>query len=194
MRRRLSALLALGLCSCVHAYAMPRSDEPHAIVKLRMVYHVQEGPQRTQFASLNDLAVPVAMPSAMIDSSVTPLLVRLEHTHWVVGASYFHTEQRQVQETYYENETYSCSEYNYTTHRTEMRTCTRSVARTRTVTRTVTVTDGACNAEAVHTPGLNDIYLLQFSYFGSGHCELSCYRQIPGMNDTFSLLPCSQTQ
>lgn len=194
VRGGLSSLLIAALTSCVHAYQLPRENEPHAVVKFRIALHAAEGPQRAVSVSVNDEIVHVTGPVSHRGTSMSSVLVRPEATHWNAGVSFSHTEERQVQETYYVNETTTCTEYDYTTHSMQTRSCTRSVARQRTVTRTVTVVDGACTDEVFHSPAVNDLYLLQFDYFASGHCNLSCYRQIPGMNDTFTLLPCSQTQ
>lgn len=170
-----AATLAGG---CVRAYREPPPSEPHAIVRVRVVRHRWAGPLLDEAVRLNGYGI--AMPPAGPHPSVRALRVRPEPTAWRFGTTFYHTEMRTRLETV--QESYSCGTYN------NPRTCTRS--RTQTVTRTVNVTDAACRAQVAHTPIAGAAYLLQYEFYDHERCTVRCYRQLPGADGSFQLLPC----
>jgi hypothetical protein len=112
-----------------------------------------------------------------------------------VRSEFFHTETRQVHEsyqephTYYESESYDCSS-GFGTNKS-YRTCTRSVSRTRYetrwrwVTRAVQVTDGSCASALRFAPQNQHVYLLQYTYSAPGVCALTCFEQIGAADGSF---------
>jgi hypothetical protein len=112
-------------------------------------------------------------------------------------SSFSHTELRQVQETYYQQEPYYTTETYNCGMGGSYRTCTRSVtryrsvARQRWVTKNVSVLDSSCTSERSVLPREGGVYLLELAYRASGVCTLSCYEQIPLPGGEFKNQPCA---
>jgi len=121
---------------------------------------------------------------------------------WPIQASYsfasdfFHTEMRQVNETYYEqvssleSESYNCGSAGSYQTCTRMVTRYHSEPRQRLVTKQVEVSDGACETSTRFSAMANHVYLLQYTYQDANACALACFEQVPQGDGTFQNRPC----
>lgn len=182
-----SALLLVALAGCMVPYTPAAPDEPHAIVKLRRVYNDQPGPNLHEVVTINGEYAALertAEPDAAAHTQV--VLVHPVDAQWEFSGTFFHYETRHVQESYTSYESYTTSESyscgSYQSPRTCSRTVTRSrpVTKYRSVSKSVPVTDDACRDGFVLRPEVGHVYLFQFTYQGSGICELTCFEQEQG--------------
>lgn len=204
--------LAWLLVGCVKRYEFPGPDQPHALVKIRRVYHMVSGTTLDEVVTVNGYQVTQRqVASALASPAHQVQRVHPEPGQWQVAAAFHHSEMRSFQERYTENiprqemehrmesESYSCgSSYGSSAPRT----CTRMVSRSRLVTKyrqetkyrwvikPVRVEDGACAAAFSYTPRPNEIYLLQFTFVAAGNCSLTCKRQTRDPAGREQLLPC----
>jgi len=206
--KRASGRIALGcllLNACVPPYEPPRSDQPHAIVKLRRTYETTAGTSLAEAVDIDDhSALRESTNSAVAKAPRTAAI--LAHPipgTFSVRSEFSHNELRTVQESYqephtnYETETYSCGSGSGTT--ATYRSCSRSVSRTtyetrwRTVTKTVQVSDGECSHAVRFAPQDRHVYLLQYTYQAPSACALSCFEQIQNADGTFQDQVCPPT-
>lgn len=205
-----TTLALLALCGCgAHVYAPPRGDQPHAVVKIRRAYLTGGG---TGLHEIGDLltddedstgrALQITVDSSLASSPrVDGLLVHPQPFQLTLQSEFFHTEERQVQESYqvsvpYQTtESYSCpsgygSTMTYSTC-TRMVTQYRSETRYRTVTKIVEISDGACGAKTTLRPEAGHVYLLDYVYHTRNNCELRCEEQVmaPGAG-SYVARPC----
>lgn len=191
---RLSAVALLGLfgMGCVHAYAEPRMDEPHALVRVRVVRHRWAGPQLDETVRLNGFGI--ALGRAGPEPSIRAMRVRPEPALWRFSTAFFHTVQVMRIETY--QESYSCGSYTssgYGGHTTtQTRTCYRP--RTRQVWTTQRIDDATCASIVAHTPLAGGAYLVQFDFYGHGQCQAQCFRQVSLPYGEFRLVPCGASE
>jgi len=204
-RLLVSGCLLGGLCvlgACVPEYHPPTLAEPHAVVKIRRTYDTSAGTTLHEQllvdghrAYSNEAPADLAR-APRIDAS----LVYPTPATFSMNSSFFHQEMRQVNETYYEQESYTemesydCSSGFGTSavHRSCSRMAThyRPVSRTRWVTRMVDVVDAQCAAVSRFAPAPDRVYLLQYSFQEHAACSLSCFEQVPNSDGTFQNLPC----
>jgi hypothetical protein len=180
-----AALAASGAAGCYRPYVLPRPDEPHAMVKVRVAYHSRPGPSLSQLVLINGEAVDIPTPPTGPPGEITRAIpVRPLATRWDVRSTFSHTVT--VPEIRHETrtESYSCG-----SGRT-YRTCTRSVSYTRTVMVTRTIVDGHCEQVAGQGPQVGGVYLLQYDFYAHGRCTLACFRQLPNPDGTFQQTPC----
>lgn len=199
---RLGALLITASAAfgsgCVPAYHPPTAQDPHAIVKIRRSYDTGGGTRLRERLLVDDHSafdglVPAELgASARTDST----LVWPVTANYAFGSTFFHTESRQVQETYYTQVPYTSTESYSCGSGTSFQTCTRTVthyrseSHTRWVTKLVEVSDGACQAKLSFTAMANNVYLLQYSYQEPNVCSFSCFEQVPQPDGTFQNRPC----
>lgn len=172
---------------CVPRYRQPNLDEPHAVVRIRLVRHDWTGPMLSETVRLNGHDIPVTRAGPQ--PTIVPVRVRPEETRWRFETLFYHMEQRPHLETY--QESYSCGGYtsSYGGRSTyQSRTCYRT--RTRMVYRNVQVPDGRCAMGVFHLPREGAAYLVQYEYFGHGRCTARCYRQVPLPGGQFQLAEC----
>lgn len=202
-RARPGALaISLALVGCIPSYKPPTADQPHAVVKLRRSYEQQVGAALNEAVDIeNHSALRDTVPARVASAPRTDAILAhpLPQT-FEVRSEFFHTESRQVYESYqephthYETESYDCGSSFGATK--TYRTCTRSVPRTRYetrwhyVTKTVSVTDGACSSALRFAPQNRHVYLLQYTYAASGVCSLSCFEQIDAPEGGFRNQAC----
>lgn len=171
---RAIVLLSLLAAGCHTAYQPPNLDEPHALLKVRMVHHSQPGPSQHVFAIVDDAHVEGLLPGPSLTFHTRlrprPALLRL-------GSQFFHTYQRPETRTYQEG--YSCG---------NGKTCYRTVTRTEWVT--VTVVDAACQRDVPLTPRVGVEYLIQYDFYSHGECSAKCMVQTPNSEGSFDLSPC----
>lgn len=193
-RALLSSLMLVG---CIHAYKPPTADQPHAVVKLRRSYEAVAGTALSEAVDIDDHdALRETVASRVASAPRTDaILVHPAPQTFEMRSEFFHTEMRQVHEsyqephTYYETESYDCSSGFGTSK--SYRTCTRSVSRTRYetrwhwVTRTVHVADGNCASALRFSPQSQHAYLLQYTYSAPGVCSLTCFEQIGAADGSF---------
>ena len=189
------AALATG---CVKHYKPPTSDEPHAVLKFRRAYEESRGVSLREILALDDHRAVEKTISARRSKApqIDAVLVHPRSAHVQAASTFFHTEMRQVQESYqeskphYTTESYSCGTVS------SPRTCTRGVTRYtyetkyRWVTKAVEVVDGACSASVWLAPSQDGVYLLEFTYRGHRSCRLSCYEQLSQSDGTFENQAC----
>jgi hypothetical protein len=196
----LAALSLLG--ACIPEYHPPTLAEPHATLKIRRTYDTQAGSTLRELLLVDEHSVlrgdvPASLASApRIDVS----LVHPTPATFVMASRFFHQELRNVEETYYDQESYSdfesydCSSGFGTNavHRSCSRSVTRyrSVPRHRWVSKLVEVSDGECRASKRFSPAADRVYLMQYSFQEQGACSLSCFEQSPNSDGTFSNAPC----
>jgi hypothetical protein len=208
----LIALIAMvsSLTACVKHYKPPAANEPHALVKLRRVYHSAPGPERATYANINDEQVYSRDESAAFDAPQTEALrIYPGPARWELSVEFHHEETRMVQEHYYEQIPYSEME-SYTEYESydcgtggQYRSCQRGTQRSRMVTKyrneprqrwvnkTEHITDDRCDARYQGVFADGEVYLLQYTYVGEGQCSMQCLKQQPdatGQNPTVT--PC----
>jgi hypothetical protein len=189
--------LSLSLSSCVRRFEEPAPNEPHALVKVRIVHHASPGPDLSERVRWNDYAVAVPAPSAThagpMRESIRAVRVRPELAQWRIDTRYSHTVVTQRMETRYRSEQYACGTettgYGQTTS-TRTRYCSRQVPYQELVTHHDTVVDGSCTNGAIHTPLAGAVYVLQYDYFGEDRCTMQCLRQLPATDGSFRFIPC----
>ena len=184
---------------CIKRYAPPSAEQPHAVLKLRRTYASLSGTYlREQFIIQQEynLFTNTTAARAAENALIDGVLIHPEPTEIQATSHFFHHEQRMVQESYQEQQPYMDTEtYNCGTAGA-YRTCTRSVTRYRSVTKyrtvlkTVEVTDAGCSDTIAFQAGNGDTFLLEMTFQGHGSCTLSCFKQSPNPDGTFSNAPC----
>lgn len=205
------AVPLVGALGCVHEYRPPTVEEPHAVVKLRRTYDALAGTRLAERADVDtkDEATSGRVLQTQVDATLgaTPridgVLVHPGPLRLDVGSSFFHLENRQVQESYQvqvpypTTESYDCSSGYGATR--SYRTCTRMVThyrsetRYRTVTRAVEVSDGECRAGVIFRPLAGRVYLVDYGYRGPGSCAITCVEQhVVAGDGQFESAPCAR--
>lgn len=195
VRPVLSALIALlSLSACVRRFEEPRPDEPHAVVKVRIVHHAQPGPRLAQVVRWNEHEVALRPPTGYVPAeSLRAIRVRPEPARWSFGATYFHTVTRTEWRTDFRTERYACGTERSGSGRfstTRTRYCSRQVPQRRLVTVTDRIVDGACQGAVLHQPIAGAMYVVQYDYFGGDRCTVQCLRQVGATDGTFRFVPC----
>jgi hypothetical protein len=181
-----AGVVAAGLAaqSCYSPYRMPSLDEPHAMVKIRIVYHDRRGPQLDQVALINGERVEIPIPPVIPGEITRAVPVRPEPLRWDLRTAFFHTVLVSQVQTYTTSESYPCG------FGTTMHTCTRSTTHTRTVMVNQRVNDAACEQAAGLLPQVGGIYLMHYDFYAAGRCTLACFHQWPQPDGTFQNGPC----
>jgi hypothetical protein len=161
------ACAALGCTMPLPVYQQPSPTEPHALVKLRGVYHSVPSRHVKQKVQLNDTEVPLPQSGEMI-----ALLVRPVPTTWVHSMWFYHLETHMQTSSH----SYSCG----------TGTCTSSSSQP----VTVPVYDASCGAVVAHLPRAGSVYLLQYDFFGHAQCSLQCLEQVPQPDGSFQTKAC----
>jgi len=199
LRALVAALLLVG---CVPPYKPPTADQPHAVLKLRRSYEEIAGAALSESVNIDDhYALRETVASRLASTPRTDaMLAHPAPQTFEVRSEFFHTESRQVHEsyqephTYYDTESYDCSS-GFGTNKS-YRTCTRSVSRTRYetrwrwVTKTVQVSDGACGSALRFSPQNQHVYLLQYTYSAPNVCSLACFEQVGAEDGSFRNQAC----
>jgi hypothetical protein len=164
---------------------MPSLAEPHATLKVRVVYHDTPGTQLEQQVLINDHTLPVPEPLTMPGEIARAIPIRLERARLDVRTAFYH--QVTVMETRTEN--YQCGSTSYSCGTS---TCYRPNTCTRTVTVPVTklIYDATCGQAAGLGPQKDAVYLLQYDYFAHDRCTLACLREWPQPDGSFRNTPC----
>ena len=87
---------ASALGGCVRHYREPSLEEPHALVRVRVVRHAWAGPMIDESVRLGPYAI--AMPREGRQPSIAAIRVRPEPAEWRFETTFFHTEQHQRRE------------------------------------------------------------------------------------------------
>ncbi|MDX2020037.1 MAG: hypothetical protein SF187_07330 [Deltaproteobacteria bacterium] len=208
----------LLIASCVPAaYTIPRPDQPHAIVKMRRVYHGASGETLSETAGIDGHPLfAQARPSSQAAPDTAVMRVHPVAADWQWSSVFWHVEMRWVQEAYtvytsrlvsetnYRSESYSCGSYSSRGYASS--TCYRSVPYTtmvtkqvpethyRTVQRPVSVTDADCPRAFSFHPTVNAVYLLEYSYMGPGVCSIACLIQSSDSVGEAQNHPCSPAE
>ncbi len=195
-------LLAVSIAglsgACVPQYHAPTAQDPHAIVKIRRSYDTGGGTQLRERLLVDEhSAFAATVPAALGQSARTDsTLVWPVTADYAFLSDFFHLEQHQVLETYYEQVPYTDTESYSCGTGTSYQSCTRSVTRYRSetrqrwVTKLEEVSDGACRRTVRFTAIPNSVYLVQYSYQEPNACSLSCFEQVPQPDGTFQNRPC----
>lgn len=171
--RPLLLTLLLATVGCVHPYEEPSPTDPHAVVKVRLVYHDWPGPQLRETVRLNEFDIMLPQDENRRTSPVThPVRIRPEVADWHIASAFYHTYTT----TQLQTSTYSCGQT----------TCSRTTP----VTVTHTVPDGSCEQRATFAPAAGEIYLLQYDFLAPEQCTLLCMRQVPLREGQFTNEPC----
>lgn len=181
-------LVGLIAAGCVHHYAEPRADEPHALMRVRAVHHHWAGPSLSERVQLNgyDIEMPPAVRTAPRTRAIR---VRPEPGAWSFETQFFHYRSRQELRPYTRQEPCGTTTTGFgRSRRTETRYCTRTEQRWETVRDRIV--DAACAAQVVHTPIAGGVYLVQYDFYAHGQCTAQCLRQLTQPDGTFRLIPC----
>lgn len=179
------AFAASIVAGCHPPYQAPSLAEPHATVKVRVVYHDTPGTELEQAIHLNGHTLSVPPPVTLPGEISRAIPVRLESASIDVNTSFSHTITRMESRT----EQYQCG---VSTYKCGTSTCTRTNYCTHTVMKPVTVraTDAACERAVGLAPRQDAVYLLQYDYFASGRCTLACLHEWPQPDGSFRNTPC----
>lgn len=188
------ALILCAAAGCYPRYRPPTANEPHALVKVRVNYHSQPGPQVDERVTIDGHTVPVPHLEARRAPRTTAVRVRPTFSRWSMGAEFFHLITRQVQQNYTETEQYACGTQrtgfgNNTS--TQTRYCTRTHQRTRWVTQTQRVVDGSCRSGFALAAQVGATYLVQYDFYAHGQCAARCFEQRPAPDGQFTMQPCA---
>jgi hypothetical protein len=179
--RWLMAASLAAVAACYHPYRMPSPSEPHAMVKVRLVYHSRPGPGLAQHVLINGEQMDIPTPPPVGNGEISRAIpVRLEGLRWDVRSTFFHTVMVPQVQTYTTTSSYPCG----------TSTCVRSTTQTRTVMVATQVPDATCERAAGLGPQLDAVYLLNFDFYEDQHCTLACFRQLPAPDGTFQNAPC----
>ena len=194
MHALLPALLILATATgCVRRYSEPAPNEPHALVRIRVVHHTVGGPQLEETVRLNGYAID--MPPVPATAPATwAVRVRPEATTWRFGTTFFHIQHRQVLRTHTRQVPCGTTTggYGRSTY-TQTRYCSQTEQRWETVAERIV--DAACDASSMHLPQVGGAYILQYDYYGHGQCTAQCLRQIPAPDGvSFRLMPCGASE
>lgn len=185
------SILAAALIGCIPRFEQPAPNEPHAVVKLRVVYHASLGVSLREAIIFNGFLVELGRDLRSVGVPVTRAVrVPPASADWSFTTRYFHVERRL--ETRYVTERHACGTETtgYGQYRsTRTRYCDRQVARQEWVSRDVV--DDECSGAARFVARVGRVYVLQYDYFGSGRCSLSCFEQIATGPGTFRLARCT---
>jgi hypothetical protein len=176
----LVVLAAAGGNGCYRPYVLPTENEPHALVKVRVVYHASPGPQLSQLVLINNERIELPSPPRLPGEITRAVPVRPMATRWDVRTEFFHTVSVPQIQTYTTTSSYPCGRS----------TCTRSQTHTRTVYVHHRIIDAACAQAAGQGPVVGGIYLLNYDFYASGHCTLMCMRQWQQPDGSFRQTPC----
>lgn len=182
--RALLASSALSLSACVPEYRPPAYDEPHAVVKARLVCHAWPGPRLDQSVMIDAQRLSeVPPPVHGGDGIVTrPVLVRPGTVSWAVRVAFFHTQIVNRTETYTTSQSYSCGKS----------ICSRSTPDTRVVSQPVRVNDAVCEQAMLFQAAARERYIIQYDFFADQRCSLHCFQQFVGTDGTLDNAPCLQ--
>lgn len=188
--------LAFSLCllagACTPRYQAPGPHEPHAVLKLRLAYHVSSpGPTRREDLRVNGhgIELPRHMHLRGPDQNGTHhTRIHPGYNALAIGATFSHQEMQSRMVT--ENVRESCGTYQSGTgtfRTTQTRYCNRT--RTRMVTRPTTVVDARCDRHTAIEAQPGSTYVLQYDFYGNGRCQLAVYEQIARLRGGFDLRP-----
>jgi hypothetical protein len=195
MRARLLLTLSLSLAGCIKNYEPPGLNEPHALLKLRRVFHTAPGEyRRLRILVGEEQLLDKREPARAAAAETTATLVRPGVNELTFELTFWHTEWRMVTETYTEQVPYTDTEtYTETVHEPcstpQAFPCTRQETRTRTVTKyrseTKTrqvlkqedVLDDYCRRSEVRVFEHAHTYALQYTYTGASRCSITCLEQ-----------------
>ena len=191
-----TAVAALAIVACVACgqprFVEPSPSEPHAIVKIRVVYHKRPGPLMRETITLDKFQIAQESAERQIAYPFTRALrVPPRPTRWAVNATFYHQTTRQVQ--YQVSERYACGTTTtgsgvYATTTTNY--CTRY--RTETRSETVNVDDAVCSEVVNQVVREGAAYLLQYDFYDKGKCTLTCSEQTSTGNGSVALTPCAE--
>jgi len=171
---------AVVVVGCYSPYVLPTENEPHALVKIRVVYHDHPGPELSQLILINDERIDIPHPPRQPGEIARAVPVRPIATRWDIRSEFFHTITVPRTETYTTTSSYPCGNS----------TCTRTETHTRTVYVQQHVTDAACSQVVDQGPVVGGIYLLHYDFFAHRHCSLLCMRQWEQPDGSFRQTPC----
>lgn len=188
-----SVVIAAACVACGQPrFVEPSPSEPHAIVKIRVVYHKRPGPSLRETITLDKFQIVQEAAERQIDYPFTRALrVPPRPTRWAVNATFYHSTTRQVQHQVAER--YACGTTT-TGSGVNMRSTTNYCTRYRTETRseTVNVDDAVCSEIVNQVVREGAAYLLQYDFYEEGKCTLTCSEQTSAGNGSVALTPCKE--
>jgi hypothetical protein len=172
MRNRHVVVLAAVavLAGCYRAYVLPSRNEPQAVVKVRVSYHSQPGPQLSQRVLINGERIEIPTPPQGAPRGDQPCRTGAAGPDALgCGGDVLSRDvgSTATDGTYSEN--YHCG------YARAASTCTKSSTRTRTVWVAHKMIDATCSRAMLQAPQIDGVYLVQFDFYASGHCTLSCF-------------------
>ncbi len=165
------AIAGALVASCVRQYEPPDVREPHAIVRVRVVYHGAPGPQLEEHVRLNGRKIAMPEFRNLRNVPVTePVRVRPGNSEWTFDADFYHLESSRESRSVYDSSS--------KTYRTEYHTVTKAVS------------DSICSARLGHPVVVGDMYLVQYDFFGNQRCAARCFEQAAQVDGSFRMIPC----
>jgi hypothetical protein len=172
--------LVLALPGCHAAYVAPSASEPHALLKVRVVYHQAFAGELTQRVSIGGALVPVLRPSGTLSVPETTA-VRVAPAPFTleVASEFARVEARLVTLPVQVPYPPGCVQPG-APNLTGSPLCTRMRVeyQTRTVSERVPI--ASCVRALGLVPQAGEELLVQYDFEGPGRCALHCRAGAPG--------------
>ncbi|MAQ14730.1 MAG: hypothetical protein CMN30_08030 [Sandaracinus sp.] len=184
MHRFLSSALIL-VAGCAPAlHVQPAPGDPHATVKVRMVYHSPPETLLAERVMIDDGRLDEGSFGGGSGTNVRAVRVAPGVHRWRVRSVFSHNETRMVQEQY--TERYQCGTQRMG-NRDQPRYCNRT--KYRTVQKTERILDARCDIDQTHVVDHGTVYVAQYDFYEHDHCQLSWFRQVTNADGSFQLVP-----
>jgi hypothetical protein len=159
---------ALSACAAAE-YRPPTLSEPHAQVKVRLLYRAWSGDELEQRLTIDgsdvrDLPAPAPRPGA---ETTRTLVVRPGASTWSIQAAFFHNNVTTSAETYDTVEKAPCGASD----------CPQIKPRTRLVNHVERVDDAGCAKGLKLATKAGEKYVLEFTYTADRQCTFECSRE-----------------
>lgn len=186
----------LTASGCAHGYSPPRTDEPHARVKVRRSYGEEPAPFLSELVEVNGHEVHAGRGIPVGTASDVELRVHPGATTVRIVGEFYRTETRMVRESYteYENRYHQREQHNCGGPGSIM--CTsegvgqRPVTKYREVAREVDVPVANCDRDLQFEPEAGGAYLLEYHFAAAEQCAVRCFQRSPADDGTFRMTPC----
>jgi hypothetical protein len=195
MQRLLSVIALVALGGCARAYVQPTPNEPHAVLKFRLVHHDVPGPNLGMELRLGEHVLGreriAARRGTPLSPSTTAHRVRPELAQIEIRTAFTHQVSRPA--TRQVSERYACGTQTTgfgTNQRSTTRYCTRN--RTEHYQRVDTVVDGACRVGGAFLPQVGQTYIVQYDYYAHERCTAQVFQQLARPDGSFHLVPVAE--
>jgi hypothetical protein len=173
----------LAACAPLSEYRPPNTNEPHALVKVRIEYHAWSGPELEQLVTVDGHDVREIPPPAQKGARVATrqVLVRPGSVALTIQTTFFHNDVTTHAETFGTMEASPCGSS----------TCMQSTPRAQAVNKIERVDDATCTQGMKLLAAAGESYLLEYEYSADQKCSLHCYRQVQKRGGALTNAPCA---